>query len=60
MEEVLQLNCCASSLRYALGCSSTYCFSFWGLIFLFRGPCFFWLQVTCFLFLSSPVVVGSF
>jgi len=34
MEEVFTLNCWAISFRYASGCCSMYCFSFWGSIFL--------------------------
>ncbi len=56
IEEVLTLKCSASSFRYASRCFSMYCCSFCGLIFLLRDPCFFWLQVTCFLFLGYQLL----
>ena len=52
IEEVLTLKCSAISFRYASGCSSTYCFSFWGSIFL--------LRVRVFLGFSEPVCCFSF
>ena len=50
IEEGFTLKCWASSFRYASGCSSTYCLSFWGSIFLLRGPCFFGFRLPVFCF----------